>query len=161
MFAKSSCFLPKGLIFPSKKMDSAGNPSTCTSCLGAEVHPGAKRLGFFSARPVFPVRLHVPQSPKDTHHGRCTRHSGRHRILQFLMGKPAWPETSAIRRQWEPEGPETHTPTWYRSGIAFSEKGAFPQQGHPFSKDSKKGQCKQEWEPTVILSLPKIGNSIR
>lgn len=156
MFPKKQMLSSKITDFPSGKISSAGNPSMCRRCLRAEVHPHAKQLIFFSARPVFPVRLRIPLSSMDVHHGRCTQHSSQNRILQFLMRKTPCPYTPAVRRQWEPEGPETHAPTWYHSGTAFSE--VIPQQGHPFSKDSKKGQRKQEWD---ILSLVPMGNSLR
>lgn len=115
-------------------------PFMCTSRLRAGVHPGAKGWGFFSARPLFPVRLLFPQIPVAVHCGESSRHSSQHRSLQFLLRKSAWPETSAIRRWWEPEGLETHAAMWYHSGIGFAEKSVFPQQGHPFSEDSRNGQ---------------------
>lgn len=124
-------------------------PFMCTSRLRAGVHPGAKGWGFFSARPLFPVRLLFPQIPVAVHCGESSWHSSQHRSLQFLLRKSAWPETSAIRRWWEPEGLETHAAMWYHSGIGFAEKSVFPQQGHPFSEDSRNGQHTQEWEPTA------------
>lgn len=138
-------------------MHSAGNPSLCTSCLRAEMHPGAKWL-FFSQTGL------SSQSGCASHKARwrCTTGDEPGTAVSLEVCSSSWEKQLGQRPQTSRENRslkvlKSPLPCGITVALLFLKSEFFLHRGTYFPKTPRRGRTNRSGSP---LSC-EIGHSIR